>query len=360
MQIVEGQYLGDILDQPRALSATVQRLEIPKELGALATHLREGRIKRIVLTGMGASFHALYPLFLRLNAFGYMAAVVETSELVHSLGRWLEPQTLIIAVSQSGRSAEIVRLIEENTLKESKIKENKTKENKSRAAIVGMTNAADSPLSLGADALMLTMAGKEFSVSCKTYVTALMALYLLGEYLCGSDLVKTRAELEQTVTAVASYLGGWKEHVFDMTAELGRARNLFLLGRGESLAASGAGALIIKESVRLHAEGMSGAAFRHGPLEMVNGETFAVILAGAESTRPLQARLRDDIRQAGGKTGWIAEDSKLGAWNLPQTPAGVRHILEILPVQMMTLALAAQTGIEAGRFARIPKITTTE
>ncbi len=360
MQIVEGQYLRDILDQPRALAATLERLEIPKELGAFATHLREGRIKRVVLTGMGASFYALYPLFLRLNEFGYTAAAVETSELVHSLECWIEPQTLIVAVSQSGQSAEIVRLIEKNTPKESKIKESRTKENKRRAAIVGITNAADSPLALGADALMLTMAGKEFSVSCKTYLTALMALHLLGEYLCGSDLVKTREDLGQTVLAVASYLRGWREHVLDMTVELGRVGNLFLLGRGASLAASGAGALIIKESVRLHAEGMSGAAFRHGPLEMVNGETFAVIFAGAESSRPLQARLRADIRQTGGKTGWIAEDGRPGAWNLPQTPAGVRHILEILPVQMMTLALAAQTGIEAGRFARIPKVTTTE
>jgi glucosamine--fructose-6-phosphate aminotransferase (isomerizing) len=116
----------------------------------------------------------------------------------------------------------------------------------------------------------------------------------------------------------------------------------------------------VKESVRLHAEGMSGAAFRHGPLEMVDGETFAVVFAGAKPTRALQARLRDDIRQAGGKTGWVVEDGAPGAWNLPETPAAVRPMLEILPVQMMTLALAAQTGIEAGRFARVSKITTTE
>jgi glutamine---fructose-6-phosphate transaminase (isomerizing) len=344
-QIVEGQYLRDILDQPRALAATLKQLEIPKELGILARRLRDGQIKRIVLTGMGASFHALHPLFLSLNGYGYTAIAAETSELVHSLQRWLEPNTLIIAVSQSGQSAEIVRLIEENH---------------GRAAIMGVTNTADSPLAFGASASIITLAGRESSVSCKTYVTALMALHLLGRFLCGSDAVRGREELEQTVPAVASYLREWKAHVFEMTEELGRVRQLFLLGRGASLAACGAGALIFKESVRLHAEGMSGAAFRHGPLEMVNGETFAVVFAGAETTRMLQARLRDDIRQAGGKAGWIVDDGCAGAWNLPTTLAGMRPMLEILPVQMMTLALAAQTGIEAGRFARIPKITTTE
>jgi len=344
--IVEGQYLRDILDQPRALAATLGQLEVPKELDVLARRLREGKIKRIVLTGMGASFHALHPLFLCLNAHGYTAAAVETSELVHSLPCWLEPETLIAAISQSGQSAEVVRLIEEN---------------RGRATIVGVTNAADSPLALRANALILTMAGNEFSVSCKTYVTALMALHLLGGFLCGCDVSQTREELAQTVPAFASYLRKWEDHVFEMTAELGQLRHLFLLGRGSSLAASGAGALIVKESVRLHAEGMSGAAFRHGPLEMVSSETFAIVFAGAKTTRTLQTRLLDDIRQAGGKTGWIAEDASPGPWNLPKTPPGVRPMLEILPVQqMMTLALAAEAGIEAGRFARIPKITTME
>ncbi len=84
-------------------------------------------------------------------------------------------------------------------------------------------------------------------------------------------------------------------------------------------------------------------------------------MIGAKTTRTLQTRLLDDIRQAGGKTGWIAEDASPGPWNLPKTPPGVRPMLEILPVQqMMTLALAAEAGIEAGRFARIPKITTME
>jgi len=343
--IIEGQYLRDILDQPRALTATLGQLEVPKELDVLVRRLRKGEIKRVVLTGMGASFHALHPLSLWLNGYGYTAVAIETSELVHSLQRWFEPETLIIAISQSGESAEVVRLIEEN---------------RGRAAIVGITNATDSPLARQASASILTMAGKEFSVSCKTYVTALMALHLLGGFLCGCDASQTRQELAQSVPAVASYLRNWKDHVFELKAEIGRVRHLFLLGRGASLAATGEGALIVKESVRLHAEGMSSAAFRHGPLEMVDHETFAVVFAGAENTRALQAGLLDDIRQAGGKTGWIAEDASSGAWKLPKTPHAVRPILEILPVQMMTLAFAAEAGIEAGRFARIPKITTME
>jgi glutamine---fructose-6-phosphate transaminase (isomerizing) len=344
-RIVEGQYLRDVLDQPRAMAATLECLEISKELRTLSAGLRDRRFNRIVLTGMGASFYALHPLFLQLNAHGYTAVALETSELIHSLARWLAPDTLIIAVSQSGQSAEMVRLVESNAR---------------HASIIGITNVAESPLVQGADAAMVTMAGKEFSVSCKTYVTALMALHMIGGFLCGVDESETRDQLAQAQPAAASYLGAWKERVLEIVAELGRVRNLFLLGRGASLAASGEGALIIKESVRLHAEGMSGAAFRHGPLEMVDDETFAVVFAGPESTKALQARLADDIRQAGGKIGWIEEDAALRAWTLPRTLPQLRAMVEILPVQMMTLALAAEMGIEAGRFARVSKITATE
>ena len=97
----------------------------------------------------------------------------------------------------------------------------------------------------------------------------------MGEFLCGSDTALAREELAQVVRATASYLNAWKEHVLKMSPEVGTIRTFFLLGRGPSLAACGDGALIIKESVRLHAEGMSGAAFRHGPLEMVSNTNRA-------------------------------------------------------------------------------------
>ena len=255
-EIIEGGYLRDILDQPRALSATLEQLEIPLELATFATQLRDGKIRRVLLTGMGASFHALHPLFLRLNKCLYTALAVETSELVHSLESWFEPHTLIIAVSQSGQSAEVVRLIEEN---------------RGRAALVGVTNAAGSPLALAANALILTKAGEESSVSCKTYLTVLMALHLLGGFLCGCELNRTRDELTQIIPAVAGYLRGWKDHVFEMAQELEQVRHIFLLGRGSSLAAAGEGALIVKESVRLYAEGMSSAGRRLESCPVPNG-----------------------------------------------------------------------------------------
>jgi glucosamine--fructose-6-phosphate aminotransferase (isomerizing) len=126
------------------------------------------------------------------------------------------------------------------------------------------------------------------------------------------------------------------------------------------LAAVGTGALIIKEAAHFHAEGMSSAAFRHGPFEMLSSETFVAVFSGDDKTRDLNLRLQRDIIDQKGRAEVIGDDSSSFAFKLPEAPACLRPILEILPVQMMTLALAAQAGREAGKFERAAKITTTE
>ena len=99
--VIEGQYLRDILNQPQALNDTLAGLENSKALAHLAIRLNKGQFQKIVLTGMGSSFHALHPLNLELVEQGFTAVMVETSELIHYKAQLLDPKTLIVAVSQS-------------------------------------------------------------------------------------------------------------------------------------------------------------------------------------------------------------------------------------------------------------------
>jgi glutamine---fructose-6-phosphate transaminase (isomerizing) len=343
--VIEGAYLRDILDQPRVLDETLAGLEVSKTLRQLAAHLQQGKFKTVVLTGMGSSFHALHPLNIELVNHGLTAMMVETSELLHYRSRLFGPKTLIIAVSQSGQSAEVVRLLEIN---------------RGKSAVIAITNTPGSPLAEQADATILTQAGHEFSVSCKTYVTALMALQWLGDALCKRDLRRTRQELQTASPAVRDYLAQWKEHVQDLAQMLKGTRHLFLVGRGSSLAAVGTGALIVKESDHFHAEGMSSAAFRHGPFEMLSEETFVLVFAGEHKTRELNQRLFTDVREERGRAELVGEGAASPPCALPSAPRSIHPIVEILPVQMVTLALAAQAGREPGRFELASKVTTRE
>jgi glucosamine--fructose-6-phosphate aminotransferase (isomerizing) len=345
LSVIEGEYLRDILDQPRALDSTFNKLETSKELLQLATRLRKGTFKSIVLTGMGSSFHALHPLHLELIDSGFHSVMVESSELIHYQAKLFDRKNLIVAVSQSGRSAEVVRLL---------------KSNRGRSAIIGVTNTPESPLAKNAAASVVTDAGKEFSVSCKTYLVSLLALRWLAEVMCGRDLGRIRREFKSASASAAEYLSRWKTHVQQLGERLNQVRQLFLVGRGPSLAAVGTGSLIVKEADHFPAEGMSSASFRHGPFEMVGGETFVGVFAGEKKTRELNRGLFQDIRERQGEAEWIGEDSAFAPCVLPSAPRSVTPILEILPVQMITLALAALVGREAGRFTFCSKVTTKE
>jgi glucosamine--fructose-6-phosphate aminotransferase (isomerizing) len=342
---IDGEYCRDVLDQPRALEETVAGLEVSTELQSLVARAQRGEFRHAILTGMGSSFHALHPLQLQLIQCGILAMAVETSELVHHEKNLLSPETLLVAVSQSGQSAEVIRLLGLN---------------EGKSPLIAITNTADSPLANRAEAAILTRAGIEFSVSCKTYVTALAALNWLGDVLCGCDPEKSRRALQNAAPAAREYLSMWNEHVRTLAETLRDVRNLFLVGRGPSLAAVGTGALIIKESTHFPAEGMSSAAFRHGPFEMLGDELFVLVFAGGNNTRDLNAGLLQDIREQRGRAEWVGEDATFAPCVLPAAPPSIGPILEILPVQMITLALALRAGLQPGRFALATKVTTKE
>ncbi len=335
LNIIEGGYLRDILDQPRALADTLVGLEVPD--------ISPARFDRILLTGMGSSLYALYPLYLHLLRAGHSVVWIETSELIHTVIEAVRGNTLSIVVSQSGRSAETVRLLDHK-----------------RAFTVAVTNTPDSPLALQADVVLLTRAGAEVTVACKTYLASLLALAWLDAALMGRDMPAARDELSHAAPAVAGYLGAWHERVEAIAAQIGQARHLFYLGRGESLAAVANAGLTTKESTHLQAEGMSAAAFRHGPFEMLTSGLFAMVWEGGERVRALNHKLTDEVVAAGGRAALAGVDGWPEACRLPAVPEAVRPIVEMLPAQLATLALAARQGREAGRFERLTKVTDTE
>ncbi len=341
VSFIEGPYLKDLLAQPASVQAALEGLREPW-LAAAVRRLCEPP-RPVILTGMGSSFHALHVLSARLNRSGRRAMTVETSELVDYAPETLAG-TLLIVVSQSGRSAEVVRLAGSRP---------------AHCTLLAVTNTPGSPLEQSADLCLWMRAGEEFSVSSKTYVATLAALAWLGALLTGESPDEPLGEIEAALPWMSRYLAGWRGHAEPIARRLAGVRHLFLAGRGESLAAASTGGLIIKEAAHFHAEGMSAAAFRHGPIEMLDPSTLVVIFSG-ERRKELNLRLACDIRTGGGQAEIIGEEAELEAFRLPPAAGAARPLLEILPVQMMTLALAALAGREAGRFERAAKVTAVE
>ena len=344
-------YITDLLAQPAAVRATLNNLAFDSPAMAAIVDLWQRKPwKRIVLTAMGGSYYALTPLYYALIAAGQPVVTVEASELLYY---WppLDADTLLVIVSQSGRSVELLKLLEQ------------TNNGPARLAI---TNTADSPLATASDATLLTVAGEEWTVSCKTYVAALAALALLAARVTAPEQFEsTNAALLAGADAMEHYLATLEQQVSTLDALVGDAHPLLVLGRGPSLAAVGTGAMIKKEAAKVQVEGMSTAAFRHGPFEMIAPGLVALIYEGDERTINLNRRMAQDVVEAGGRAilaspsaptdlpgvEWIA---------LPTVEPSALPLIEILPMQMLSVALARRYGREPGVFIHIGKVTTNE
>jgi glucosamine--fructose-6-phosphate aminotransferase (isomerizing) len=343
--IIEGAYLHDILDQPRALKDTVAALADAHKLNDFTETLSPGSYEQIVLTGMGGSYLILYPLYLTLIELGFPVRMVETSELLHFMPRLLNAGALLIVASQSGRSAEIVRLL---------------KVGSQRQTILAVTNDPTSPLANESEIVALIKAGPEASGASKTTTATLAALAWIGEHIRTHDLRHTRERLQQAGVVAEQYLARWRDHAEALIQQLQGVRHLFITGRGSSLPAAGIGGMLMKETAHFHSEGMGSAAFRHGPFEMLGADCFVLEFAGDADVKPLNRALVEDVRRTGARAELAGPEAELPPLRLPVVHREIRPIVEMLPLQMISLALAALAGREAGKFERITKVTTEE
>jgi glucosamine--fructose-6-phosphate aminotransferase (isomerizing) len=221
--------------------------------------------------------------------------------------------------------------------------------------VLGIVNDADSTLARAADVVIELHAGEEKAVSTRTYVTTLAASALAVRLALGEA---DNTDLFEAIGAVQDYLDSWRAHADAIGDAVSTPDSLVILGRGASLAAANAGALIMKEAAKYHAEALSTSQFRHGPLEMVAEGVTVVVLEGDRHTAPFGQRLADDIRRYGGRVVWLGQTvPDPDAFPLPACRGVAREIAEILPLQLLSVVLAERAGIEPGVFRYLDKVT---
>ena len=342
-------YINDILSQSNALTSLADKIN-HKEIVELKKRIQNDEFDRIIISGMGASYYAGYPAYLLLSQLPIPVMYVNTAELVNYLPGQISSRTLLWLNSQSGRSAELVHLIQKY-------------HKPAYGGLIVFVNNMDSPLAEAADYCINIHAGEEFTVSVKTYTNMLAAnsisAALLSQDVSISDLIP---ELKATINKLQSFLEDLLENQAFLTKSVEKADTLFFLGRGASLAAVWTGSLINKEAAKCSFEGSNCADFRHGPLEMVRKGVVTIIYAGDDISRPLNRQLAFDIQKNGGSVVWVDNkpDPDLTSFILPEVPGIFAPLVEIVPMQLMTLIMADKAGVEPGIFKIVGKITTVE
>jgi glucosamine--fructose-6-phosphate aminotransferase (isomerizing) len=350
--MLRNSFVQDVLSQPDALRAALASWE-PETLEPIASMLRDGRIDRIILTGMGASLQSAYPAWLILAGAGLPAIWLDAAELIHHTPALLDSRSALWLFSQSGRSAEIVAALD-------------LAQASRPAALLATVNETESPLGQALNSVSAAAAGLflrapgEGNVSTRTYINALALGEAAALCLLGRPVDPVREAILLTADAIDLYLSSWDSHLAGLPAQVGLPPHIAILGRGPSLATARAASLLLGEAAKVQAVAYQAGEFRHGPLELVGPELTVFVLAGVAETRNLNLALLNAVRSSNSPAFWIGSDAQAGWSQLARVPDLGLPLVEILPFQVLAAYMAQRRGIEPGAFLHIGKVTLNE
>jgi glutamine---fructose-6-phosphate transaminase (isomerizing) len=349
-------FIAEISGQPAAVRRAAEGLA--EQGGALDVIGASARKRSIVFTGMGSSYDACYPAVAELARSGIAAVMLDASELLHFRTGMLGPSTLLVAVSQSGESAEVVRVTR------------LVLEGDEPPTVIAVTNGVDNELATLADVALDTRAGKETGPSTMTFAGSLVVVAAVARVITGRASDEVCDELRTGAAAAAVEM----ERILantglpdELVAWLGARETVVILGRGPARAAAEMGSLTIKEAVGMPVESLQTAQFRHGPLELVGPGLAAIVIATEPETRGLDVGLAAEMRAAGAGVVLVteeAEDAEGLEGALKVTTGSLDRALapavSLLPSQLLAWRLASLRGRQPGSYYRATKVTTRE
>ena len=335
----------EIAEQPAAVAATLDAL-LP--LRPRIRDLAAGR--RVLFAARGSSDNAAtYGRYLLETHAGIVGSLVAPSVATHYRARLDLSDALVVSVSQSGATEEIVAT--------------QAWARECGAATVAVTNVAGSPLAEAADLGLVTQAGEEHAVpATKTYLTQLVAMAVLGTALA-PDPHALDADLARVPDEVARLLSS---PVGAAVAALREASYSVVTGRGLMLGTALETALKLEETCLRPVRGYSYADLRHGPISVVTAGMTAVLVSAADGpmVAPLTALASDlagrgaDVVGIGGDAGFAAAcDVHVPG---PDLPEALAPLGAMVPAQLLVEGLARALGHDPDNPRGLAKVTTTD
>jgi glucosamine--fructose-6-phosphate aminotransferase (isomerizing) len=354
--------LKEIHEQPRAIADTLRaRLRIEAgdaDLEGFEVDVKS--LRRVVLLACGTSYHAgLVGKFLIESAARIPCEVDLASEFRYR-DPVVGPGDMIIAISQSGETADTLAAV---------------KEARARGCrVLAISNVVDSAIPRSSHGSLYTHAGPEIGVaSTKCFTAQLAALALVAIHLgrrTGTLAPEAAAKLVTELSAIPTKMVEALEGLGDMTrfAEAYKdAHDFLFLGRGTNYPIALEGALKLKEISYIHAEGYAAGEMKHGPIALVDDGVPVVVLApkgpGYEKVlsnlAEVKARNGHIIAVATKGDTEIAKHAERVLW-IPDAPASLQPFLTVLPLQLMSYAIALAKGNDVDQPRNLAKSVTVE
>jgi glucosamine--fructose-6-phosphate aminotransferase (isomerizing) len=357
----------EIFEQPRAVAdALLGRHDGRGELQLDEVRITEDELRevdRIVIIGCGT---ANYAGLVAKYAIEHWTRIPCEVELAHEF-RYRDPiltrNTLVIAISQSGETADTLMAIRYAR--------------RQRAKVLAICNTNGSTIPRESDAVIYTHAGPEIGVaSTKGFLTQLMACYLLGLYLAqvrgtkyGDEIASVIQQLEMMPAHVQRMLDQ-AESIYTLARENADSRSVLFLGRHAGFPVALEGALKLKELAYIHAEGFAAGELKHGPIALIEEglPVFCIVPPrGRDQLHDKMISAIQEIRARGARTIVLVEegDTDVAAYadvtiSLPVVPTLLQPIVATVPLQLFACELATVMGHDVDQPRNLAKSVTVE
>ena len=368
-QLEKGGYphfmLKEIFEQPRTLTDSMRgRVNVRQDNIALSGFIdhkdRFLNAKRIIITACGTSWHAGLIAMYAIEEFAQIPVEVEYSSEFRYRKPVINKDDVVIAISQSGETADTLAAIQ---LAKSK-----------GAFIFSICNVVGASIPRISDSGCYTHVGPEIGVaSTKAFTAQVVALTMLA--LCIGKEKGTMTE-EQYLSIVRE-LGqipdkiervlGQNKRIADFAKTFTYAQNFIYLGRGYNFPVAMEGALKLKEISYIHAEGYPAAEMKHGPIALISQEMPVVVVAPHCGTYEKVVSNIQEIKARKGKVIAVVTEgdelvSKIADYiiEVPQTEECLTPLLTVIPLQLLAYHIAVVKGCDVDQPRNLAKSVTVE
>jgi glucosamine--fructose-6-phosphate aminotransferase (isomerizing) len=357
--------LKEIYEQPRAITDTF-RGRIAPETGNVVlpdVNLDPATIRaiqRVVFVACGTAYHASLLGRTMVERLAGLSAEVDLASEFRYRDAVIGPETLVVAVSQSGETADTIGAVKAARLK--------------GCPILAITNVVGSALAREATGVLYMHAGPEIGVaSTKAFSTMIIAAYLMSLWLgrqrgaITSEDVKKRihdlVEVPRLVETVLEQDG----RIAALARELAGARDFLYLGRGLQFPIALEGALKLKEISYIHAEGYAGGEMKHGPIALIADRLPVVALVPRDGS---YERMLGNIEEVRARDGLVVAVAHPGdkliagkADHIIEVPPAAELLLPLLttiPLQLLAYHIAVRRGCDVDQPRNLAKSVTVE
>ena len=357
--------LKEIYEQPGAITDTFSgRLALETgdvilpDLNLDAAAARA--IERVVLVACGTSWHAAMLGRMMIERLAGITAEVDLASEFRYRDAIVGPRTLVVAISQSGETADTIGAVKAARLK--------------GCPVIAITNVVGSALAREATGILQMHAGPEIGVaSTKAFSTMIVAGYLLAVWLGRQrgaltpeetkkrlhDLVEIPRLVEQTLE-----LDG---PIADLARQLSGARDFLYLGRGLQFPIALEGALKLKEISYIHAEGYAGGEMKHGPIALIADRLPVVALVPRDSAHERMLGNMEEVRAREGMLIAITHPNDRAAAakaehviEVPPAADLLAPLVTVIPLQLLAYHVALRRGCDVDQPRNLAKSVTVE